>query len=70
MEHRLNLAFVERLSQQSVEEAPRTCKKSLARGSEVEGNEGSPFRIENLRNRIKPRRWNTKLLDVYKVRPK
>ena len=49
MEHRLNLAFVERLSQQSVEEALKTCKKKAwQEEAKSKAMKGFHFRVEKL----------------------
>ena len=49
MERRLNLAFVDRLSQQSVEEALKTCKKKAwQEEAKPKAMKGVHFRIEKL----------------------
>ena len=49
MERRLNLAFVDRLSQQSVEEALKTCKKKAwQEEAKSKAMKGVHFRIEKL----------------------
>ena len=59
MEYRSKLAFVERLSQQSVEEALKTCKKrrQARRKRSRRQWRDSISELKHLRNRVKPRRW-------------
>ena len=45
----------------------RGAKNAWQEGSEEEGTEDtSSAGLKNLRNRVKPRRWNSELLEVYK----
>ena len=59
---------MERLTQQWVENAREKCKQALGRRDEkLDTMKRFPVWIQtNLRNCIKPRRWNTVLLDAKK----
>ena len=66
-EHRQKLAFVERNRAAGRRITKDVQRNAWQEGREMQGNEEiSSVEFKNLRNCIKPRRWNTALLEVNK----
>ena len=69
MEHRQKLSFVEKSLPPVCGRITKEVENAWQEGREMEDNEKiSSVDFNNLSNRIKPRRWNTELLESLQLR--